>query len=433
LQSPSERVTIRPDFCPDLVPKKRGRSRLLVRISTGLYRYGPTGCLFWCRKINGKNVWRNLQTTDKARAMAITALNIYAAGQNGHTEMTVSPATTPLPDSFTPPDFLTTEPTVTLSPSPPAAVSQAPAIITTASAAKDRQTPRSLTALVERFRNESNHLATATREKFDCHFKVAAKHLNFDRDVSSITLADLRQLKSELSNGRKPSSVNDIVFKAIGALFRMALEDEIIQKSPLEKLKRARKGEPDRAQPNWEQAQQIEIEVARYATETAIIVGFMRNFGVGQAEIRHLLGENVDSEKSAIHFRRKKTGKAFDVPIFPHARDFIEKLKKAGRLRAGNPVVEWRNPRKALATACERLSFPYYEPRALRRSFIVHCLQEGIDPRLVAKWQGHKDAKLIFSVYGKFIDQSYERTQAERLGGSNGQPPPDGASVSNEP
>jgi integrase len=297
---------------------------------------------------------------------------------------------------------------------------------------KEQQTRCSLTLLVERFRNESNHLAKATREKFDCHFKVAAEHLNFNRDVSSITLADLREIKSKLSNGRKPSTVNDIIFKALAALFRMALEDEIIQKSPLEKLKRARKGEPERAQPNWEQVQQIEFEVGRYAGETALIVGFMRNFGVGQAEIRYLLGDNVDTENGVIHFRRKKTGKAFDVPIFPHARAFIEKLKKERRLHAGKSVVEWRNPRKALATACERLSLPAYEPRALRRSFIVHCLQQGIDPRLVAKWQGHQDAKLIFSVYGKFIDQSYERTQAERLGGSNGKLPTNESSTSTD-
>jgi hypothetical protein len=42
----------------------------------------------------------------------------------------------------------------------------------------------------------------------------------------------------------------------------------------------------------------------------------------------------------------------------------------------------------------------------------------GIDPRLVAKWQGHKDAKLIFTVYGKYIDQNYEQAQAEKLGGA---------------
>jgi integrase len=381
--------------------------------------------------------------------MAIRALNIYAAEQNGNTQMTVLPgpsypANSPVPDFLAVPSPDTTSlaptgsTTTTFVPAPSpipqeSSVLDQPTSLPTATpsqpsspavAGNGQRAVKSLHSLVERFRRESKHLAPSTREKFDSHFKVAAEHLNFDRDVRTITLADLRQLKSTLSNGRKPSSLNDILFKAVAALFRMAIDDEIIQRSPLERLKRAKKGEPDRAHPNWEQAQQIEAEVGRYTTETEVIIGFMRNFGVGQAEIHYLNGENVDSENGVVHFRRKKTGKPFDVPIFPHAKPFIEKLKAEGRLRLGKPVVAWRNPRKALATACERLGFPSYEPRALRRSFIVHCLQKGIDPRLIAKWQGHKDAKLIFSVYGKFIDREYEKGQAEKLGGALSQESP---------
>ena len=270
---------------------------------------------------------------------------------------------------------------------------------------------------MERFRQESSHLALSTRQTYDFHFRVAARCLDFNRDVSSINMADLRQLKSKLCDGRKPSTVNDILFKVLGSLFRMALEDGLITKSPMEQLKRVKWREPDRKELTWDQAQQIVAEVERYAPKTVFIVGFMQNFGVGQAEVKYLMGEHIDLAAQVIHFRRKKTGKPFDVPIFGHANAFVDRLKVNERLQTGKPVVEWRNPRKALAAACERLGLPAYEPRALRRCFIVHCLQQGIDPRLVAKWQGHKDAKLIFSVYGKYIDRDYERAQAEKLGG----------------
>ena len=147
----------------------------------------------------------------------------------------------------------------------------------------------------------------------------------------------------------------------------------------------------------------------------ATIVRELCNFGVGQAEIHYLLGEHIDLSQGIVHFRRKKTGKPFDVPIFTHAKEFIERLKSNGRLKKALPVVKWRNPRKALQSACERLNVQPYEPRAFRRTFIVHALQSGIDPRVVARWQGHKDATLIFKVYGKFIDANYERQQAEKL------------------
>ena len=39
----------------------------------------------------------------------------------------------------------------------------------------------------------------------------------------------------------------------------------------------------------------------------------------------------------------------------------------------------------------------------------------GIEPRVVAKWQGHKDTTLIFKVYGKHIDAKYEQREAGKL------------------
>ncbi|HEV2393726.1 MAG TPA: hypothetical protein VG146_15340 [Verrucomicrobiae bacterium] len=345
--------------------------------------------------------------------MAISVLNAYVAGQNGNTEITVLPAGAPavVPPAVPQPQALTPPPTSLVVPVPDRATApgQVSAKVT-------------LNDLVKTFTGQAKHLALATRQTMECHFKVAARFLDFDRDVRDIRVGDLRNLKSKLSEDHKASTVNDIIFKGVGALFKIAVEDEVIDRSPLEKLKRSRKGEPDRKQPSWLQSQQLVATVAESSPATGIIIGFMRNFGVGQAEIKFLLSEHIDTASGLIHFRRKKTSKPFDVPIFPHAKSFINAILAKGPLGVGKPVVEWRNPRKALATACERLSFPSFEPRSLRRCFIVHCLQQAIDPRLVAKWQGHKDAKLIFSVYGKFIDHDYELAQAGRLGGSSPTP-----------
>jgi integrase len=344
--------------------------------------------------------------------MAVSAIYNFVAGQNGNTEITVLPEG---PVSLPPEAFVPPAPEQLVLPEL-CAPSPARQSIPDRTIEPPRGPTQSLKALVETFKAQSRHLASSTRQTLESHWKVAARHLDFEQDVRDIRLGDLRKLKSRLSEDHKPSSVNDIIYKGLGALFRIAVEDEIIDRSPLERLKRSRNGEPDRQQPNWEQSQRIVEAIPDSFPETKVIVGFMRNFGVGQAEIKSLLGEHIETQAGVIHFRRKKTGKAFDVPIFPHARAFIDALKSDGRLELGKPVVKWRNPRKALATACEHVSLPVYEPRALRRCFIVHCLQQGIDPRLVAKWQGHRDAKLIFSVYGKFIDRNYEQIQAQKLG-----------------
>jgi integrase len=370
-----------------------------------LYRYGPTGTIYWCRKLNGQNVWKNLQTADRKRAIAMTALYDYAATQNGNHEISVISLGSEAP-KLLPQNVESAAPTPAVSSATPERTTPAPPTITLGV---------SLEALADRFRAESKHLAKSTRETMDYHFKVAGEFLDFQRDVATIRLADLRTLKSQLMEGRKPSTVNDIIFKGLGALFKIALEDGYIEKWPMEKLKRTHNREPDRQQPTWKQSQQILQSVTRSVAETGVIVGIMRHFGIGQAEIKHLDGAHIDLPRGEIHFRRKKTSKPFDVPIFPHAKGFIDSLIQQGRLTAGKPVVTWRNPRKALENACKELGLPIYSPRGLRRTFIVHCLETGVDPRVVAQWQGHGDATLILKLYGKYISKEHAAKMAQML------------------
>jgi len=43
-------------------------------------------------------------------------------------------------------------------------------------------------------------------------------------------------------------------------------------------------------------------------------------------------------------------------------------------------------------------------------------LEQGIDPRLVAAWQGHQDnGALILKVYGRYINQSHAQKMAALL------------------
>lgn len=276
-----------------------------------------------------------------------------------------------------------------------------------------------ISELVERFRAESHHLAKSTRKKFECHFKSVARHLNFRRSVASIRLADLRELRSKLSEKRSPGTVNDILFKGLKAVFELVMDDGMIERSPLERLKRLRVPEPERRVITWAQARQMAEDVGRYARESGIIITLMYSFGIGQAEIRELRGQDFDWARGVIHFRRRKTGRLFQVPIFDHAQPFLQKLREWGRFRVGRRVVKWRNPRRALESACKRLNIPRCEPRALRRCFIVHALEAGVDPRVIARWQGHRDAKLIFSVYGKYVDAGYEEREIRKLCFSN--------------
>jgi hypothetical protein len=172
--------------------------------------------VYLCHKQNGKNVWKNLQTADRKRAMAISSLIEYAGCQNGYTQINAWVGSGPPAAGSLGPQFVLPEPAspAQAPPMPAPVASQTPAPVTPAI---DRRSGVSLNQLVQKFKAGSGYLAPATREKLECHLKVAGRYFKFDRDVAGIKLADMRELKSKLSEGRKPSSVNDIIFKALGA------------------------------------------------------------------------------------------------------------------------------------------------------------------------------------------------------------------------
>jgi integrase len=132
------------------------------------------------------------------------------------------------------------------------------------------------------------------------------------------------------------------------------------------------------------------------------------------------MGGSVDWKENKITFIRRKTGKQYTVPIYPWAKEFIQSEIEP-RLKREKPVFDWRNPRKTLETACLNLGLARIEVRSLRRTLIVHLIQQKIDLRLIAKWQGHADARLILSRYGAYISAEHEERELAKLDVAAGQ------------
>src|SRR5205085_1433996 len=106
--------------------------------------------------------------------------------------------------------------------------------------------------------------------------------------------------------------------------------------------------------------------------------------GLGQAECAGLKGENIDFDSGRITLFRAKTRTGFFIPLFPQVRPLLEKLKERGQIKLGEPVFKVRDPKKALGNACERLQFPNFSPRSLRRCFITRAVERGIDFKTIA-------------------------------------------------
>ncbi|HEV2208593.1 MAG TPA: tyrosine-type recombinase/integrase [Verrucomicrobiae bacterium] len=259
-------------------------------------------------------------------------------------------------------------------------------------------------------------VAQGTRDTREAHWRMLGRVLAPSTALASLTITRLREIQAALkADGLNPTSVNDVMFKTLRRCLEHAVETGWLPGNPAAKLKPLKRTQTIRQQPSWEEAWKLIEEVCRVSPESGEILNFMLAFGIGQKEVKNLRGEHIDFERGVVSFVRQKTGKAFQVPIFDHGKVILQALRASGRIQTGKPVFVWRDPERALHGACERLQMPVYTPRALRRTFIIRALEQGADPRVVAKWQGHRDAKLILDTYGAYVSKEHEQAQIAKL------------------
>src|SRR5439155_22901878 len=186
-------------------------------------------------------------------------------------------------------------------------------------------------------------------------------------------------------------------------VFALSLRDRIISDSPAVHLRYIKRQKPIRLTPTWEQFKAIISDVRAQvfnadAQDSADFLEFLGLAGLGQAEARSLTRSDVDLDAGRIITFREKTSTGFAIPIFPQARPLLERLCE-GKSNGGR-IFKISDAKKALAGACRRLQFPAFSQRSLRRMFITRAIELGVDVKVIAEWQGHKDGgKLILDTY----------------------------------
>jgi len=216
-------------------------------------------------------------------------------------------------------------------------------------------------------------------------------------------------------NGFSASSRNAHV-QVLKAVFALALRDRVICDSPATHLKYIKRQRPIRLTPTWEQFKAIIANVRTQvfnadAEDSADFLEFLGLAGLGQAEACSLACADVDFEAGRIITFRHKTSIGFAVPIFPQLRPLLERLCE-GKSNRGK-IFTIANAKHALTNACKRLGFPPFSQRSLRRMFVTRAIERGVDVKVIAQWQGHRDGgKLILDTYSHVRPEHSERMAA---------------------
>jgi integrase len=203
--------------------------------------------------------------------------------------------------------------------------------------------------------------------------------------------------------GELSASAYNAALTVLRNAFDLAVKDRVIVESPAAHLTYKKRGTPKRLTPTFEEFKQIvaDIHNQRFnadAEQSGDFVEFLGLAGLGQAEVASITRSDVDLQSGRIYVLRRKTSTGFFIPVYPQLHSLVEKLCKGKK--HNERLFTITDARKALRNACKRLNLPPYSHRALRRMFVTRCIEKGIDVKVIAEWQGHRDGgRLILSTY----------------------------------
>jgi integrase len=216
--------------------------------------------------------------------------------------------------------------------------------------------------------------------------------------------------------GQLSASAYNSALSLVRSALDLAVRDRIIAENPVAHLKYRKRAKPIRITPSFEQFNAIIADVRAQpfnadAQDSGDFLEAMGLLGVGQAELAAIKRSDVDFASGQIIVYRHKTDQGFAIPIYPQARPLIERLCE-GKAH-DERLFAIADARKALSNACKRLGYPHYSQRSLRRMFITRAIEKGIDVKVIAQWQAHKDGgQLILGCYSHVRPQHSQRMAA---------------------
>jgi integrase len=215
------------------------------------------------------------------------------------------------------------------------------------------------------------------------------------------------------------SASRNLFISCVKEIFALALRDRIIATSPAAHLRYAKGQKRIRATPSFEEFKAIieSIRSQRYnghdAQESADFVEFLGLAGLGKAEAAALRQSDIDWERETITTFRHKTKSGFAIPIYPQLKPLL--LRRWRDNAPNERVFKIDNAKKAIANACCRLNLPQYSHISFRRMFITRAIERGVDVKVIAEWQGHKDGgKLILDTYSH-VNRAHSHRMAQLM------------------
>ena len=288
--------------------------------------------------------------------------------------------------------------------------------------ARRRQGSLTVDQLLEaRLRDRKSVVSPLTYESYDLsarRMKPIIGHL----DARTITREDLRQYRNgQLEAGFAPASVNrDMML--LGSAFRQATADDLMDRNPVAGLQHLPEPEPSEVSTvvDWKDVERVMDKTPAWH-QRFILTCYLT--GNRTSELCNVLIEDLDLEAGELTFRarnvkgRRGRRQARTIQLVPDLIPVLTaQVQDSRELLSPWLYPSRRDPRQPMtsnaATNAWRRACALAKVKArqhdLRHTFTTRMIQSGLAAHLVARYIGHRSARMI--------EQRYDHTKPTGLG-----------------
>ena len=246
----------------------------------------------------------------------------------------------------------------------------------------------------------------------------------FAMDVRKVSERDCQEWLVRFQKQYAPSVVNNAI-GTLRAVFAKAVDSGARFGNPAANLSRMRIRAKRLELPSREEflrfVQEIRTAGARQSKDCANLVRFLAYSGVRIGEAKFVTWADVNFARHQLHVRgdpvtATKNGETRYVPMIPELEQMLTELRKE---RANEPlsatvmrVFECQN---SMTHAAAKIGMKRITHHDLRHLFATICIESGVDIPTVSRWLGHKDGgALCMKTYGH-LRQDHSLAQAQRV------------------
>jgi integrase len=280
--------------------------------------------------------------------------------------------------------------------------------------------------------------ASVSEGTLDTYRKALMKYwqpLYATRPIDSFTVSELKQDIAEIE--WKSMKTRNNVLIPLRQVFEMAVDDEVIDRNPAEKIKNMKfqKAEVDPFSPQ-EAEQIIRYLYAKNEGPELIYASYVQFAfwtGMRTSEMLALTWNDIDWNRGAVKVNKTrirgqlnhqtKTNRTREVLLNDRAKEALREAKKLTYqfgeqvFRSPRTSEAWltdKPPREVFTAALKALGIRHRRTYNTRHTYATQCLMAGMNPAFVANQLGHSVIVLL-TTYARWLNGEESDREMDKL------------------